>query len=147
VADVLTEAARVTGAGGAVALGFTTAGSFGEFFSLYWEALFNAELDGGVAEKLIATQITVDDLTEWALKCGLKKAAVETFREEFTYESGKELMTSPLVADFLWPKWLAEVDAGNHERLAHDITRSADSFREDADFTFSVKATILSGNK
>ncbi len=147
VPDILSELARVTQEGGHIALTLATAGSFGEFFSLYWEALFNAELDGSVIEKLIAAQPTTHDINAWAIKHGLKKFATETNNEEFTYESGQAFVESPLVAEFLLPAWLAEADTRTHARLMKDTVRLIDDFREGANFILSVKATILTGVK
>jgi ubiquinone/menaquinone biosynthesis C-methylase UbiE len=145
--DIVQEAARVTAEGGAVALTITTAGSFGEFFSLYWEALFNAELSGVVAENLIATQTTLEDATAWAQQAGLKKVETRISNEEFTHENGQAFIESPLLADFLLPVWLAEVAPAARAALMQDCARLIDDFRDGANFNLSVKATILTGGK
>ena len=147
VPDILGELSRVTQEGGHIALTLATAGSFGEFFSLYWEALFNAELDGSVVEKLIAAPPTAHDVTAWALNCGLNKVATHTNNEEFTYETGLAFVESPLVSAFLLPAWLADAPPSSHASLTKDAMRLIDDFRDGANFILSVKATLLTGVK
>src|SRR5687767_4026357 len=61
VRDIFSEMVRVAAPGALIALALPTASSFGEFFSIYWEALHNTgltELESGV-EELITELPTV----------------------------------------------------------------------------------------
>jgi ubiquinone/menaquinone biosynthesis C-methylase UbiE len=68
---VLSEMVRVAAKRGQVALLCTAASSFGEFFSIYWEAITNAELDEHtqVVENLIVEQPTISDLEQLVKEC------------------------------------------------------------------------------
>jgi ubiquinone/menaquinone biosynthesis C-methylase UbiE len=143
IPEVLAEAARVTAPGGSLLTVLPTAGSFGEVFSLYWEALFNANHDGAHAERLITGLPQLEDLNAWAKAAGWQKVTTETRNEEFDFTTGTEFMESPLVAEFLLPKWLAG-EAGQEE-LTGELQRLADEDRNGLAFVFTVKATLLAG--
>ena len=64
--QVLAELGRVTKPGATTACWLPTSSSFGEFFSIYWEALLNAGIiDHGIdVEQLITDLPTVSDAKE-----------------------------------------------------------------------------------
>jgi ubiquinone/menaquinone biosynthesis C-methylase UbiE len=65
---ILPEAVRVAKPGATVAWWLPTASSFGEFFSIYWEALFNVGIvdQARNVEKLITDLPTVSDAEKWS---------------------------------------------------------------------------------
>jgi hypothetical protein len=65
----------------------------------------------------------------------------------FEYESGTEFVESPLVADYLLPHWLAPLDENENERVVKQLTHLIDAEEAPLTFRFSVKATLLSGEK
>lgn len=150
IPTVLKELARVTQAGGTVALTLVTSGSFGEFVSLYWEALFRADIAGHEhdAEDLLLSQPTVEDVTQWARAARLAEVEAHTRKEEFSYESGAAFVEAPLVAEFLLKDWLAAVpDDATRQRLTEAVAELADQDRNGLPFNFSVKATLVRGRK
>ncbi len=150
VPKVLAELARVTKVGGTVALTLVTTGSFGEFVSIYWEALFHAEIAGHEhdAEDLLMAQPTPDDVTQWAKTAGLGHIALHSKKEEFAYESGAAFVEAPLIADFLLKNWLAALpDKATRTRLTKSVAHLVDEDRDTTPFAFSVKATLLTGKR
>jgi ubiquinone/menaquinone biosynthesis C-methylase UbiE len=148
--EIVSELVRVTATGGTAAIGLTTASSFGEFFSIYWEALLNLGLDDQThsVESLISELPKVAELERLASESGLEEVVSWTTNEEFTYPSGKEFIESPLIADFLLNRWVEELpDAAARESLCGEIVRIIDEERTDLDFVLSVKATLLAGRK
>ena len=132
-----------------IALALPTSSSFGEFFSIYWEALHNnglieRELD---VEQLITELPTVTDVEQMAEAEGLKDIASWTRIEEFDYDSGEQFLTSPLVAEFLMQQWLALVPESERAGLFHEISRLINEERYEAEFALSVKATLIVGQK
>ena len=105
------EMVRVSRPGAGVAWWLATASSFGEFFTIYWEALLGAGLDdhGAEVEKLIVERPTVRDAEEWAEHAGLDGITSWTNIEEFDFESGEQFFNSPLITDFLLPTWIQSV--------------------------------------
>jgi ubiquinone/menaquinone biosynthesis C-methylase UbiE len=150
VPEIFRELSRVTAAGGALALALPTAGSYGEFFSLYWEALFEANLDGHEhdAEDLITGQPTLEDVIAWAQEAQWGEVKTDTRREEFAYESGAAFINAPLVADFLLPAWCAALpDETTRSQVIKAVARLADEDRHGADVALTVKATLVTGRK
>ncbi|MBV9960502.1 MAG: class I SAM-dependent methyltransferase [Acidobacteria bacterium] len=149
LSKMLSELVRVTAPGGTVAFTLTTAGSFGEFFSIYWEALQSAGLeDHGVdVEELITELPTVAQAEELAAAAGLEVDASTTRVEEFDYDSGEEFLNSPLVTDFLLRAWMQSLPEAAQTRVLTEIARIIDEDRKEMDFALSVKATLVTGRK
>jgi ubiquinone/menaquinone biosynthesis C-methylase UbiE len=148
--EMIAEMARVAVPGGSVALSAATASSFGEFFSIYWEALRSAGLEeyGPEVETLIRELPTVAALEALAEREGLEKITSWTSVEEFDYESGEEFLNAPLIADFLLKSWLESLpDTETRARVIQEVARIIDEERQDMDFTLSVKATLVVGRK
>ncbi len=89
---MLAELVRVAAPGGTVAFTLTTFSSFGEFFSIYWEALRNSGLEDHDVdvEELITELPTIAAIEEAAKQAGLENVSSWTQVEEFDYESGEE---------------------------------------------------------
>jgi ubiquinone/menaquinone biosynthesis C-methylase UbiE len=145
----LAEMVRVARPGGAVALWLPTFSSFGEFFSIYWEALLSAGLeDHGVdVENMITALPTTADAEQWTAEAGLIDIASWTTIEEFDYESGEQFLNSPLIADFLLPNWLKPIPEAARQDVANALARIIDEERHSAEFALTVKATLVVGKK
>lgn len=149
IRKMFAEMVRVAAPGATIALALPTASSFGEFFSIYWEALHNAGLLDREAdvEYLITELPTVSDVEQMADEEGLKDVASWTRIEEFDYDSGEQFLSSPLVAEFLMREWLALVPETERADLFREITRLINEERHEAEFALSVKATLVVGQK
>ena len=148
--ELLAEMVRVAARGATVSLNVATASSFGEFFSIYWEALAGAgyaEQAAGVGS-LIGELPTVSDVE--ALARGEALEAVESWTriEEFDFASGREFLAAPLVRDFLLGRWLESLpDEGSRAAVLGEVERIIDDERQEGEFALSVKATIVVGRK
>ena len=149
VPGMFSELVRVAGPGATIAVALPTASSFGEFFSVYWEALHNTGLTNQEAtvEQLITELPTVSDVEQMAEDEGLRDVTTWTRIEEFDYESGEQFLNSPLVAEFLMPAWLALVPEDMRADLFQEISRIINDERHEAEFALSVKATLVVGQK
>ena len=146
---MFSEIVRVAAPGGTIALTLPTASSFGEFFSIYWEALHNRGLidHESDVEQLITELPTIADLEQLAEDEGLRNVESFTRIEEFDFESGEQFLTSPLVAEFLMQEWLALVPDDKRAELFNEISRLINEERHEAEFSLSVKATLVVGQK
>ena len=146
---VVSELVRVTAPGGTVAWWLPTASSFGEFFSIFWEALLNADFeDHGVeVEHLITEMPTVSDVEKLAKDEGLDEVQSWTTIEEFDYQSGEEFLNSPLINDFLLPGWLSSVPEAARPRVQEELARIIDEERHTGEFPLTMKATLVMGRK
>lgn len=143
------DAARAARSGADVGIVLPSAGSFGEVFSLLWEVLFNEDLGehGAAAEAMISELPTVSEIEEIAARIGLVNVRTQTSIEVFEYENGADFISSPLASDFLLPAWLASLEDEQKERVASALSRLIDAEDGTLSFRFSVKATIVSGQK
>ena len=149
VRQMFSELVRVAAPGARIALALPTASSFGEFFSIYWEALHNNGLidHESDVEQLITSLPTVSEIEQLAGAEGLKEVATWTRIEEFDFESGEKFLSSPLVAEFLIHDWLALVPENKRTELFNEISRLINEERHEAEFALSVKATLVVGQK
>jgi ubiquinone/menaquinone biosynthesis C-methylase UbiE len=149
VRKMFSEIVRVAAPGGTIAITLPTSSSFGEFFSIYWEALHNTGLldHESDVEQLITELPTVSDVEQLAEDEGLRDVESFTRIEEFDFESGEQFLTSPLVAEFLMQEWLALVPDDKRAELFNEISRLINEERHEAEFALSVKATIVVGQK
>lgn len=148
--EMLTEMVRVALPGATVALNVVTASSFGEFFSIYWEALANTGHfeESGEVETLINELPTVSDVEALAAREALDDVQSWTRIEEFDYESGEAFLSAPLVRDFLLGNWLKALpDEATREAVLREVERIIDEERHESDFALSIKATLVVGRK
>jgi ubiquinone/menaquinone biosynthesis C-methylase UbiE len=140
---------RVARSGGDVAVFLPTSSSYGEVFSLLWEVLFNEDLaeHGAAVERLIAELPTVSSVEAMAERAGLININTQIANEVFEYENGRDFVASPLVADFLMPVWLEMLDEEEKERAVKQLAQLIDAEDGTMSFRFSVKATLLTGEK
>jgi len=146
---MLAEIVRVTKPDGTVAWWLSTAASFGEFFSIYWEALIRAGLEnrGSEVERLLTDLPTISDVENWAQQAGLESVTSTTTVEEFAYEDGDQFLASPLITDFLIPKWLEPLPESERDRVVSELARIIDEERHEEDFPLTLKATVVVGKK
>lgn len=149
IRKMFSEMTRVASPGATIALTLPTASSFGEFFSIYWEALHNNGLldHESDVEQLITQLPTVSDVEQLAEDEGLRDVEMWTRIEEFDFDSGEQFLSSPLVSEFLMNEWLALVPNDQRAELIKEISRLINEERHEAEFALSVKATLVVGQK
>jgi ubiquinone/menaquinone biosynthesis C-methylase UbiE len=149
IRKMFSEMTRVASPGATIALTLPTFSSFGEFFSIYWEALHNNGLldHESDVEQLITQLPTISDVEQLADDEGWKDVETWTRIEEFDFESGEQFLSSPLVSEFLMYEWLALVPNDQKAGLIAEISRLINEERHEAEFALSVKATLVVGQK
>jgi ubiquinone/menaquinone biosynthesis C-methylase UbiE len=150
IGPALAELGRVAKKGATVVLKLTTRGSFDEFFSIYWESLYNLGLLDYTPqlEGLITERLTVSDAEQLALDAGLENVRSMTSKERFDYKDGKEFFESPLIEMFFLNDWLAILpDDETRRRVRQQLTEIIDEERHEMDFDVSIKATLIIGQK
>lgn len=149
LSELVEDAARVARPGGNVAVMIPSAGSYGEIFSLLWEVLFNEDLGnhGAAAEKMISEVPTTAQIEQIASDAGLLNIQTESANEVFEYDNGVAFIASPLVSDFLMPKWLKTLSENEKEQVSEKLAQLIDAEDGTLTFRFSVKTTLLTGEK
>lgn len=149
VEEFVEDVVRVARTGGDVAIFLPSAGSFGEVFSLLWEVLYTDDLGehGHAAETLINELPSVSHIESIAADARLVNVRSEVVSEFFEYEDGKTFVSSPLVEDFLLPNWLASLNEREKRRVTDELAGLIDAEDGTMTFRFSIKATLLTGEK
>jgi ubiquinone/menaquinone biosynthesis C-methylase UbiE len=150
ISPALAELRRVARKGASVVLKLTTRGSFDEFFSIYWESLYNLGLLDYTPqlEGLITERLTVSDAEQIALDAGLNDVRSVTSKERFDFKDGKEFFESPLIEAFFLDDWLAILpDEETRQRVRQQMMKIIDEERHKMDFDVSIKATLIIGRK
>jgi ubiquinone/menaquinone biosynthesis C-methylase UbiE len=132
-----------------VAFFLPTASSFGDVFSFLWETLLNLNLleKGAEVERLINEIPTVLKVEETAENLGLAKIQTETKNEFFEFDNGAAFINSPLVENYLLPVWLDFLEENEKEQVINKLAQTIDDDCRELSFSFSVKATLLVGEK
>ena len=102
---------------------------------------------GAAVEHLINDLPTVSSVEETAKKLGLTKIETVTKNEIFEFDNGDAFVNSPLAADFLFPLWLDFLDETEKPRVIKKLVETIDEDCGEMSFQFSVKATLLVGEK
>src|SRR6476661_1664984 len=149
IAKMFSEMVRVAAPGSQVALTLPSASSFGEFFSIYWEAMHSSGLidHESDVEHLITELPSVSDIEKMAEEEGLSEIESWTRIEEFDFDTGEQFLNSPLVSEFLMQGWLATVPDEARNALIEELRRLINEERHEAEFALSVKATLVLGRK
>lgn len=147
--EFVQDAVRVARTGGDVAIFLPSAGSFGEIFSLLWEVFYTDDLgeNGHAVENLINELASISRIEAIGVAAGLVNVRTETATEIFEYDDGKAFVAAPLVEDFLLPNWLATLDEDERDRVTNDLAQLIDAEDGEMSFKFTVKATLLTGEK
>jgi ubiquinone/menaquinone biosynthesis C-methylase UbiE len=148
--EALAEMVRVAARGATVSLSAVTSSSFGEFFSVFWEALAGAGYDEQAAGvgSLIGELPTVSELEALARREALEGVESWTTIQEFDFANGGEFLAAPLVSHFLLGRWLDSLpDEEARAGVLAEVERIINDDRYDGDFSLTVKATIVVGRK
>lgn len=144
--DILSELKRVARHGATVVLKLATRGSFDEFYSVYWEALYEADLLEYTPqiEDLIKERLTVEQLEEAAREAGFRHVESLTQKSSFEYENAEEFFSAPLIENAFLGHWLGILASESEERQVREaLTRIIDREAHDGDFDVSAKTTLL----
>ncbi len=147
--EFVSETVRVARKGGDVVIWTPAVGSFGEIFSLIWEVFFNENMTEHESEieAMIAGLPSVSRIEEIADFAGLADIETHATTEIFEYAKGSEFIGSPLITDFILPAWLKMLNAKEKERVVKKLAHLIDAEDGDLAFRFSVKVTLLKGEK
>ena len=150
IEPTLEELIRVAKKGATVAAKLSTQGSFGELFSLYWEALYELNLIeySPQLERLMTERLTAGQAEELALDSGLGSVRGVTHTERLNFADGESFVGSPLIETVFLGDWLAFLpDDKARLNVRQQLVKIIDRERQGAGFEVSIKATILIGRK
>jgi ubiquinone/menaquinone biosynthesis C-methylase UbiE len=150
IGAVLNELRRVAKKGATIVLKLTTRGSFDEFFSVFWETLYELDLIEYTPqlETLITERLTVTEAEKLATAAGLKEVRSVTQKERFDFPTGAEFLVAPLIETHFLSDWLALLpDDATRVRVLQRLPEVIDRARAAMDFDVSIKATLIVAQK
>lgn len=148
IVKLIGTSAAMAAEGGKIIVAAVSAGSFGEIFSFLWEALENEGLgDHGAAERLITELPMVSELEDAAVAAGLTDVTSNTTVRVFEHKDARTFVSSPLIESFFLPSWLDGIEEDLQQGVAEELAKLIDSESDATTFQFSVKATIVTGQK
>ena len=132
-----------------VAFFLPTAGSFGEIFSVLWETLLDEKLvDKNVDIETLITEIpTISSLETLAENLGLTNIKTFNSNEISEFENGGQLVISPLVSGFFFPKWFEHLTKKEKGQVTKKLAQIIDADDATLTFRYTVKATLVIGEK
>ena len=144
--DILAELKRVAKFGATIVLKMATRGSFDEFYSVFWEALYEADLLEYTSqiEDLIKERLTVEQVESAARDTGFRQIETLTQKHQFEYENAAEFLSAPLIENAFLGHWFGILASEREEQQVREaITGIIDRECEHGDFEVSAKATLL----
>jgi ubiquinone/menaquinone biosynthesis C-methylase UbiE len=147
---IAVEAVRVAREGASIGVTVTLRGSFDEFYSIYWEVLYEVGIVDDVwdsLETLITARPTRDEVLEALREAGMSDLSPHKRKEEFRFETGEEFLASPLVADLFLDDWLSIVPPDRLGQVRESIERVIDRERGGQYFYVSAKVLVATGRK
>jgi SAM-dependent methyltransferase len=149
-APLATEAASLARADAPVVVKTILRGSFDEFYSVFWEALYGLDLADELWDRLepIVTSLpTYEEAIATLKRTGLRKVSPHRTKEEWHFDSGEAFLTSPLVTDLFLGSWLGVVPPDRLDDVRATVARNIDEAIDGAYFDVSVKTLVAVGVK
>lgn len=147
---VVDELVRVAKKGATVVVKLATHGSFGEFFSVYWEALYDLDLiaHSQQIENLISERLTVGAAEEMLLDTGLSRVRSTTRKESLNFDAAKTFFEAPLIENVFLDDWFSFLpDQTSRKQVRQQLIKIIDRERQQMSFDISIKATVIIGQK
>jgi ubiquinone/menaquinone biosynthesis C-methylase UbiE len=148
--SLIDELVRVAKPKASVVLNATTRGSFDEFFSVFWEALYECRMADELLaqlELLIKERYTVSETEGMLREAGLVTTQSYQKKEEFFFESAEQFFTAPLIEAFMLDKWMGILPRKSVKQVREALKRIIDRERNGYSFDISIKATVFKGEK
>ncbi|MCC6743358.1 MAG: methyltransferase domain-containing protein [Acidobacteria bacterium] len=144
------EALRVAAPGAPVVVTITGGGSFDEFYSLLWEALHDVGIADSVwprIEPIVLARPKAPEAVEILRAAGLRYAKPHVSKEEWRFESPRELLDSPLAAMLFIDASFAEIPESDRGAVSESLERILEREIGGKYFPVSAKALAVAGKK
>lgn len=144
------ELHRVAKPGAALVAMLATRGSFDEFFSVFWESLYDQGIHESATglETLIIARPTAPDAERMASAVGWRRVRSVTQKQRFDFDDASAFLSDPLMGSYFFPEWFGLItDDAERESVRESLIRIIDRDRRGLPFDLSIKATMIIGEK
>lgn len=142
----LSELARVVDAGGRLLVITPAADCFPEMYDMFTEALRAHRLED-VSQRLRdlrASFIHPSTLNAEARELGLHDIRIHRSSWKIAFESGREVLMSPLLRETFFSHWIGAIRSADREPVLRYIADAIDTYFHERVFTCTVRAACLS---
>ena len=141
----LTELARVVQPGGAVRISAPSSSSFSACYDMVHEALLAHDLEASASRlrELRQALITPEALYRMARELGLHDLEVSRQRWEVRFNSGAELVSSPLIRQTFLTHWIGSIRASEREPVMRYVIDALDTYFHNRPLLLDVEAATL----
>jgi ubiquinone/menaquinone biosynthesis C-methylase UbiE len=146
----LAELHRVAKPGAVLVALLATRGSFDEFFSVFWESLYDQGIHESTSnlETLITARPTALDAERMASAAGWRRVRSVTQKQRFDFDDASAFLSDPLMGRYFFPEWFGLItDDADRESVRDRLIRIIDRDRHGLPFDVSIKATMIIGAK
>lgn len=147
--EALSELSRVTTPGGNVVFAAPLQTAFPEFYDMLDEALRAHRLNDvlGRMYELRHAFLTPARLAGLAEQEGLRNVEVTELEWQVEFESGDDLLFSPLVRETFFPQWIGIVRSSDREPILRYISDAIDTYWHGSDFLCHVRAGVVTATR
>lgn len=144
------ELHRVAKPGATLVAMLATRGSFDEFFSVFWESLYDQGIHESTPglETLITARLTAPDAERMASAAGWRRVRSVTQKQLFDFDDAPSFLSDPLMGHYFFPEWFGLItNDAERDRVRESLIRIIDRDRHGLPFDVSIKATMIIGEK
>lgn len=141
--EQLLRALGLLSRGGRLVMKYLSRGSFDEFYSVFWEALF----DCGMADEylsrlegLINRYATLEEMELYLKRAQMRSIRNYQQKEEFSFKNARDFLDSPLIKGYFLEGWLSILDSEAAVRVFQSLQEVID---REAGFEVSIKANLI----
>lgn len=147
--EALAELARVTSEGGKVVFAAPLQTAFPEFYDMLDEALRAHRLNDvlGRMYELRHAFLTPARLAGVAEQAGLREVEVAELEWEVEFESGDDLLFSPLVRETFFSQWIGIVRSSDRDPILRYISDAIDTYWHGDDFVCHLRAGLVTASR
>lgn len=146
----LAELHRVAKPGAVLVAMLATRGSFDEFFSVFWESIYDQGIHESTSglETLITARPTAPDAERMALAAGWRRVRSVTQKQRLDFDDASAFLSDPLMERYFFPEWFGLIpDDAERKSVRERLIPIIDRARRGLPFDVSIKATIIIGKK
>ena len=147
--DALSELSRVTLDGGRVMLAVPTTESFPELDDMFSEALHSHQLEDAALriDGLKQQFLKQNSLLKLAREVGLHDLEMTRLSWQLAFDSGRELLLSPVLRETFFPHWIGVIRSADREPVLRYVADAVDTYFHERTFNCTVDVLVLSGTR
>lgn len=129
--------------GGNLVVKYLSRGSFDEFYSVFWEALFACGMSDKYLcrlENLIYRYRTIEEFELYLKSMQMRSIKNYQQKQRFVFESSNDFFNSPIISGYFMDGWLSILEPEAVPQVSQSLRQVID---HDGAFEISIKANLI----